>query len=388
MKTLKEVNLSGKVVLVRVDYNLPLKDGQILDDQRIRETLPTLNYLLENECFLILISHLGRPQEKDPRFSLKPIAQRLKEYLQREVILVEEPEQIPNYLWLSDILILENLRFFEGEERNDPDFAKKLANLSQAQYFCQEAFACLHRNQASISLLPQFLPSVAGFLVEKEVKTLSLLLENPERPFLVILGGAKVEDKISTIENLLKVADWILIGGKLSYTFLAAKKKSLGLEDLAQTDKIPQASKILVEAQRMGKEIILPLDHKIFKEKVILETDGSAIPQGWQGGDLGTKTINFWIKNYIDQAKTIFWNGPVGILEKEGLAEGTLALALALKERAKKKTLVVCGGGETILALKMAGVKDQISFVSTGGGATLEFLAGKKLPGLLAMEEK
>lgn len=342
MKTLKDMDLKGKRVLVRVDFNVPLTDdGQVVDDERIKAVLPTINFLLEQDCKIILASHLGRPKGKDLRFSLKPVTQRLQELLNKKVTLVDNclsPEIKALLVQPGHILLLENLRFYPGEEANNEEFVRRLVSFGEV--FVQEAFACCHRAHASIVGPPKYLPSCAGFLLEKEVRFLSELLIDPERPFVAIIGGKKAETKAKLIDKISEIADLVLIGGLI-------KKE---VEEKNITFKYPQ-------------KIIKPVDEK-------------------DGKDIGPKTIDLF-KRKLLFAETVFWSGPLGNFEIEEYNEGTEEIAKAVA----KVPFSVVGGGETVAAVKKAGVADKISHVSTGGGAALEFLEGKTLPGIAALSQ-
>ncbi len=386
----------GKTVLVRVDYNVPLDEaGNITDDKRIRATVPTLEYLWQNGARVVLCSHLGRPKGKrDPKQSLRPVAQRLAEILSRPVAFVddcigEKVEKTRAILQPGDILLLENLRFYAEEEKNDPGFAEKLA--SGVDIYVNDAFGTAHRAHASTAGVPEILKKrgglcAAGFLMEKELKYLGGALANPARPFVAILGGAKVSDKIAVIENLLQKADAILIGGAMAYTFSKAQGFGVG-KSLVENDKLDLANQLLAKAR--GKKFLLPLDHVQATEPkagaTTRITDGPSIEDGWCGVDIGPQTIERY-KKEIAGAKTIIWNGPMGIFEIPEFSNGTFSVAKAVA--ANKSATSIIGGGDSAKAVKAAGVAKEVTFVSTGGGASLEFLEGKELPGVAALSDK
>jgi len=399
------MDVHGQRVLVRVDFNVPLDaKGRITDDSRIRAALPTLDYLLERGARVILCSHLGRPKGKrDPLMSLRTVAQCLSNLLFRPVAFVddclgEKVEKTLSIMQNGDCLLLENLRFYPQEETNDPDFAKKLA--SYADIFINDAFGSAHRAHASTEGVTHYLQqSAAGFLMQKELKYLGEELSKPERPFVAILGGAKVSDKIHVIESLLSQADTLLIGGAMAYTFL----KSQGIEtgsSLVEDDRLEMSKQILEKARQIRKGILLPSDHIVARRvetdkldkkgrKIIGYQDAKItnrvdIETDWCGVDIGPNTV----KNYqtsLATAKTIFWNGPMGIFENKDFAKGTYEIARAV---AASRAKSIVGGGDSVKAIHAAGVANQITFLSTGGGASLEFLEGKTLPGVTALTDK
>ena len=394
-KTLKDVSLKNKRVLVRVDFNVPLDEKQnITDDTRIKETLPTINYLKEQKAKIILMSHLGRPKGKpEEKYSLKPVAKRLSELLKQEVKMAPgcvdaETKKLALGLQPGEILLLENLRFNPGEEKNDPAFAGELASLGEI--FVQDAFGTVHRAHASTEGVAKYLPSCAGFLLEKEINYFSKALENPERTFVAILGGAKVSDKIMAIENLLNKVDALIIGGAMAYTFLKSKGISTG-NSLVEQDKIEIATKLLKKANERNIRFFLPIDHiiadKISEDADSKETQGVEIPDNWIGVDIGHMTINR-IAPVIMQAKTIVWNGPMGVFEIEKFSAGTKKIAEIVANATKNGAVSIIGGGDTVSAVKKAGVQDKISHISTGGGASLELLEGKILPGIAVLPDK
>lgn len=391
-RTIEDLPVQGKRVLVRVDYNVPLNDeGGITDDTRIRETLPTLNYLLERGASLVLCAHLGRPKGRpDPKYSLKPVAKRLEELLRRPVQMAPdcvgpEVEKMAQALPAGGIVLLENLRFHAQEEANDPAFAKQLASL--ADVFVQDAFGAVHRAHASTAGVAALLPSAAGLLLAKEIYFLSKAMENPERPFIAILGGSKVSDKIAVIENLLEKVNGLVIGGAMAYTFLKAQGIGIG-NSRVEADKIDLAKSALKKAQDKHIQVFLPLDHVVVDQveaKAVSQiTPDRAIPDGKIGVDIGPNTIK-GLASLLSKSKTIVWNGPMGIFEMPAFATGTFGVATALAEATKRGAITIVGGGDSVAAVKQAGLADQLSHISTGGGASLEFLEGKSLPGIAAL---
>lgn len=395
-KTLKDMDFAGKRVLVRVDFNVPMaKDGSgtIVDDARIRAALPTLQYLIDHQAKLILMSHLGRPKgEANPAFSLAPVAQRLGELLKKEVLFVPSDQVVDEQvkerlasLQEGQVALLENTRFRAEETKNGPAFSKELASL--ADLFVNDAFGTCHRAHASNVGVADLLPSCLGFLVEKEVEIMGQALEDPARPFLAILGGAKVSDKIGVIENLLDKVDTILIGGGMAYTFLKSQGKEIGLS-LLEEDKIELAASLLEKAREKGVEILLPVDGVVAEklaEGVKTEVVSiDQIPKDQMALDIGPKTAERYRKEIL-QAKTVVWNGPMGVFEIPAFAEGTFAVAKAL---ADSDAVSIVGGGDSASAVEQAGYKEKITHVSTGGGASLEFLEGKSLPGIAAIGDR
>ncbi len=388
--TVKDVDLKGKKVIVRCDFNVPLDDSlNITDDMRIRAAMPTIKYILEQEpSKLILMSHLGRPKgEVVEKMRLTPVANRLEEILGEKVLKLDDcvGEAVKEAIDKSSerIVLLENLRFHKEETNNDPEFAKQLASL--ADIYVNDAFGTAHRAHASTAGITQYLTSVAGLLLEKEINYLGGAVTNPEKPFVVILGGAKVSDKITLIENLLKKADTILIGGGMAYTFLKALGKNIG-DSLLEEDKIGTAKSLLEKARGSGVDIILTEDCLVVKDfndpstKQIV-TD---IPDGWQGVDIGPKTIQMF-KDALSKAKTVVWNGPVGVFEIDDYANGTKEIAEYLATL--KDAITIVGGGDSAAAVKKFKVEDAMTHISTGGGASLEFLEGKQLPGIAALTD-
>jgi len=391
-RTLEDLSVQGKKVLVRVDYNVPLNEqNAITDDTRIRETLPTINYLLERGAALVLCAHLGRPKgQPDPKYSLKPIAKRLEELLRRPVQMAPdcvgpEVEKLAQGLQPGGILLLENLRFHPEEEANDPSFAKKLASLTDV--FVQDAFGAVHRAHASTAGVAAILPSASGLLLAKEIYFLTKAMENPEKPFIAILGGSKVSDKIAVIDNLLEKVNGLAIGGAMAYTFLKAQGIGIGLSKVEE-DKVELAKNTLKKAQEKHIQVFLPLDHVVVDQvdaKAAFEiTPDRTIPDGKIGVDIGPTTIKA-LATLLSKAKTIVWNGPMGIFEMPPFAAGTLGVAKALAEATKRGAITIVGGGDSVAAVKQAGLADELSHISTGGGASLEFLEGKTLPGIAAL---
>ena len=385
-KTVKDIDLKGKKVFVRCDFNVPMDENQnITDNTRIVSALPTIKYLLEQNCKLILASHLGRPKgEVKPEFSLKPVAKELSRLLGKEVIMAkdvigEDAMTKSANLKEGEILLLENVRFHREETDNDPEFAKKLA--SMAEVYVNDAFGSAHRAHASTTGIASYLPAVAGFLIEKELKFLGNAVNNPERPFVAILGGAKVSDKIGVIDSLLEKVDTLMIGGGMAYTFFKTQGYEVG-NSICEMDKLDLAKNAMEKAKQKGVKLMLPVDTKIGKEykpdtesKVVKYTE---IPADWEGFDIGPETIKMF-SDELKTAKTVVWNGPLGLFEFEQFAEGTNSIAKVLSEI---DATTIIGGGDSAAAVKKAGLEDKMTHISTGGGASLEFLEGKKLPGI------
>ena len=392
-KTVKDVDVRSKRVLVRVDYNVPLDaNGNVSDDKRITASLPTINYLLEQGARIILCSHLGRPKgEVKKEFSLAPVAKRLKELLPGVNIyfasdcIGEEAERKAAALKDGEILLLENLRFHKEEEKNDPEFAKKLASL--AEIYVNDAFGTVHRAHASTAGVAAYLPAVAGFLIGKELSMMGGALENPERPFVAILGGAKVADKIGVITNLLNKCDTLLIGGGMAYTFFKAMGYEIG-DSLLDAESIDLAKQLMETAKQKGVKLLLPVDTVVAKafaaDAEHMTVAANAIPAGWQGLDIGEKTRELFAAE-IKNAKTVIWNGPMGVFEFPEFAKGTEAVAKACAECGGT---TIIGGGDSASAVKKLGYADKMTHISTGGGASLEFLEGKVLPGVAALNDK
>ncbi len=391
LKTIKDKDYKGKKIFLRVDYNVPIEKGIIIDDTRIVSTLPTINYLLSQGASLIIASHLGRPKGKfTPELSLKPIAEKLSQILNKGVKFApdcvgDEVKKMVNDLKEGEILLLENLRFHPEEEEGNEDFAKELASLCDA--YVNDAFGTCHREHASVYTITKFVKDVAcGFLIEKEVSALSKLLTNPEKPFLLILGGAKVADKIKMIKNLLDKVDTIITGGVMAYTFIKAKNWEVG-DSKIEEEAIGLAKEIIKEMNKRHLEFHTPLDHvivqKISEDAISIITERGTVPHGWIGVDIGPQAIEEYT-DCINRAKTIFWNGPMGIYEIEKFAHGTIEIAKAI---ANSKAYSVVGGGDSIAAVNKAGVSDKISYICTGGGASLEFLEKGTLPGIEVLKE-
>lgn len=392
-KTVRDVEVKGKKVIVRCDFNVPMKDGKITDDTRIKAALPTIRYLLENGAAVILMSHMGRPKgEAKMEFSLAPVAERLSGYLETEVRFKSSPEIVDDEikkeaasLKAGEVFLLENVRFRKEETDNNPEFAKELASL--AEIFVQEAFGTAHRAHASTAGIAAYLPAVSGFLIEKEVKFLGSAVENPKRPFVAIMGGAKVGDKIPVIENLLTKVDALIIGGGMSYTFY----KAMGLEigtSILDADNVELAKSLIEKAEKLGVKLLLPIDIVCAKEfdnnsesKVF---DKESIPYDYMGLDIGPETIKLY-RETLAKAATVVWNGPMGVFEMDNFANGTRAVAQIL---ADIDAITIIGGGDSAAAVEKFGLADRMSHISTGGGASLEFLEGKVLPGIDVIRDK
>jgi phosphoglycerate kinase len=387
-KTITDIDVKGKKVLVRVDFNVPMKDGRITDDTRIRAALPTIQYLLDQSAAVILASHLGRPKGgPDPVFSLKPVATYLANLLGKPVAFAEDcigplAENAASVLKPGEVLVLENTRFHPEEEKNDPGMAKQLSVL--ADIFVNDAFGTAHRAHASTEGVAKFLPGVAGFLMEKEIQYLGQAIDNPKRPFVAILGGAKVSDKIGVIKNLLQKADSVLIGGGMANTFFKAQGYGMG-DSLVEGEALETAKELLKIG---GQKLHLPVDMVIadkFEDSAHKKTmDVSEVPAGWRVLDIGPETVKAYSK-IISDAGTVVWNGPMGVFEFPNFASGTFEIAKAI---AVSKAISVIGGGDSVAAVAQAGVSDKITHISTGGGASLEMLEGLELPGLVALQDK
>lgn len=391
-KTFMDMDVSGKRVLVRVDFNVPLdEDGKILDDTRIVSSIPTLTYLKKQGAKIILAAHLGRPKGNVvAKYSLKPVAIRLSEILGEEVklasdVIGESAHKLVEAMQPGEIVMLENVRFHKEEEENDDKFCKELASL--ADVFVNDAFGTAHRAHASTAGVSRYLPSCAGFLMNREITTMSEVLENPEKPFLVIFGGAKVSDKIGVITRLLDKATTILIGGAMAYTFIAAKGGKIGMSRF-EKEKLETAQLILDEAEKRNVKILLPVDTVVSRDfvpnAVAKCVDSYNIPDDCQGMDIGKRTIKMF-KKEIKKAKTIVWNGPMGVYEFDKFKKGTNKVAKAV---AKSGAVSIVGGGDSVAAVKATGYAERITHISTGGGATLEFLEGKTLPGVAVLDDK
>ena len=392
-KTVRDIDLKGKKVLVRCDFNVPLDENfNITDNRRIVGALPTIKYLLDNDCKVILCSHLGRPKgQVKKEFSLAPVAKELSRLLGKEVkladdIIGESAKTLTANMKNGDIVLLENVRFDAREEANDPEFAKELASL--AEVYVNDAFGTAHRAHSSTAGVAAYLPAVSGFLMEKEINFLGTALENPERPFVAILGGKKVSDKIGVIDSLLEKVDTLMIGGGMAYTFFKSMGYNVG-DSICELDKLDLAKELMEKAKAKGVKLMLPVDTKVGKEfkedtesKVVKYTE---IPADWEGFDIGTETIKMY-EEELKKAKTVIWNGPVGLFEFDQFAVGTNSLAKCLGSLEGVTTII--GGGDSAAAIEKLGIGDKFTHISTGGGASLEFLEGKKLPGVECLLDK
>lgn len=390
--TIEDLDLKGKRVFIRADFNVPINENFVItDDSRIRSTLPTINYAIDEGAKVILASHLGRPKGKvDPKYSLAPVAKRLQRLLNKEVTFVEDcvGSMVQNTVAKmkeGDVLLLENLRFHPGEEKNDEEFAKALSSL--ADYFINDAFGASHRKHASITGITKYLPSAAGFLLKKEIEYLKGVVNNPVRPCVAILGGAKVSGKIGVLENLVDKVDKVIVGGGMAYTFIKAQGYEVG-DSLVEPDMIDLAKKIMETLRKNNVKFYLPVDSVISeKPEQYSETKivpNQEIPKGWKALDIGPASVKLFTLA-IENAKTIIWNGPMGMFEIDAFSRGTFAIARAV---ADAYALTIVGGGDTDYAVHRAGVSDSISFISTGGGASLELLEGKELPGIASLTDK
>ena len=391
-KTVRDIDVEGKKVLVRCDFNVPQKEnGTITDNRRIVSALDTIKYLIEHNAKVILCSHLGRPKgEFKKEFSLAPVAEELSKLLGKEVKLAKDvigpsAKELTDKMKEGDVVLLENVRFHREETDNDPEFAKKLASF--ADIYVNDAFGTAHRAHASTAGVAAYLPAVSGFLIEKEINFMGDALENPKRPFMAILGGKKVSDKIGVIEALLEKVDTLLIGGAMAYTFFKSMGYSVG-DSICELDKLDLAQDIMKKAKEKGVKLMLPVDTKVGKEfnpdtesKVVKYTE---IPDGWEGFDIGPETIKMYVEE-LKSAKTVVWNGPLGLSEFEQFAAGTDTIAEAL---ANSDAITIIGGGDSAAAIERMGLSDKFSHISTGGGASLEFLEGKKLPGIECLLDK
>ena len=390
-KTVEDIEVRGKKCIVRCDFNVPVKDGVITDDKRIREAMKTVKYLKENGAKVILCSHMGRPKgEFNMKDSLAPVAERISEILGCEVamttdVIGEDAKAIAAALNDGDVMLLENLRFHKEEEKNAPEFAKALADF--AEIYVNDAFGTAHRAHASTAGIADYLPAVCGYLIQKEIDVMGKALNDPARPFVAILGGAKVSDKIGVIENLIDKVDSLVIGGGMAYTFFKAKGWTVG-DSICEDDKVELAKELMAKAEAKGVKMLLPVDTvvgKEFKEDTEhMTVDSSAIPESWQGLDIGPKSVELF-SDAIKNAETVVWNGPMGVFEFEAFAVGTKAVAKAVAESG---AISIIGGGDSAAAVELLGYADKMTHISTGGGASLEFLEGLELPGIAALNDK
>ncbi len=393
-KTVRDIDVKGKKVIVRCDFNVPQdKEGNITDDIRITSALPTISYLIEQGAKVILMSHLGRPDgEANMKYTLKPVADRLSELLGKNVLFISAPEVVSKEvseaaagLGEGDVMLLENVRFRKEETKNGANFSKELADL--AEIFVNDAFGTAHRAHSSTAGVADYLPAVSGFLIEKEVKFLGSAVESAERPFVAIMGGAKVADKILVIENLLTKVDTLIIGGGMAFTFLKAKGYEIG-KSILDAERVGYAAELLKKAEEKRVKILLPVDvvaAKEFSNEVeTAEFTSDSIPADWMGLDVGSKTAELFSEE-LKNAKTVIWNGPVGAFEMSNFAKGTIAVAKALAESG---AVTIIGGGDSAAAVEQFGFADKMTHISTGGGASLEFLEGKALPGIAVLQDK
>ena len=390
-KSVEDIAVRGKKVLVRCDFNVPMKDGVITDDKRIVAAIPTIQYLINNGAKVILCSHMGRPKgEFNMKYSLAPVAKRLSEILKQDVVLSsdvigDDAKAKAAALKDGDVMLLENVRFHKEEEANDPDFAKALASL--AEIYVNDAFGTAHRAHASTAGVAKYLPAVCGYLIQKEISIMGGALSDPKRPFAAILGGAKVSDKIGVINNLLDKVDTLIIGGGMAYTFLHAMGYPIG-NSICENDKLDLARDLLQKAKEKKVNFLLPLDSVIGRayeeDTEYMNLPGNAIPDGWMGLDIGEKTQELYAKS-IKGAGTVIWNGPMGVSEWEHFANGTKSVAKAVAESG---AISIIGGGDSAAAVEKLGYADRMTHISTGGGASLEFLEGLELPGIACLEEK
>ena len=393
-KTIEDINVNGKKVLVRCDFNVPLKGDVITDENRLNGALPTIKYLIENGAKVILCSHLGKPKgEAKPELSLAPVAKRLSEMLNKEVVFAhndnvvgENVKEAIEKMQNGDVVLLENTRYRKEETKNEENYSKELASL--AEIFVNDAFGTAHRAHCSTVGAGEFLEERAcGYLIQKELKFLGEALENPVRPFTAILGGAKVSDKIAVINELLEKVDNLIIGGGMAYTFLKAQGYEIGTS-LVEEDKVEYAKEMMEKAQAKGVKLLLPIDNAVsekFADSTPIITEDANIPDGHMGLDIGPKTIESYVDT-VNNSKTIVWNGPMGVFEFENFAKGTLAVARAMASLTDATTVI--GGGDSAAAVNQLGFGDKMTHVSTGGGASLEFLEGKELPGIVALDNK
>ena len=390
-KTIEDIEVKGKKVLVRCDFNVPLKDGVITNDKRIVASLPTIKYLLDNGAKVILCSHLGRPKgEVVPEFSLKPVAARLSELLGFEVkmaddVVGESAKALAADIKDGEVLLLENVRYEKGETKNDPELSKKFADL--AEIFVNDAFGSAHRAHSSTTGVADYIPAVGGYLINKEIEFIGGALEAPKRPLVAILGGAKVADKIGVITNLIDKVDTLIIGGGMAYTFMKCLGYNIGTS-LLDADNVETAKEMMAKAEAKGVKFLIPVDNRVGKEydenTENMVVDSDSIPDGWMGLDIGPKTEKLFADALVD-AGTVIWNGPMGVSEWANFASGTIAVATAV---ANSNAISVIGGGDSVAAVTKLGFADKMSHISTGGGASLEFLEGKVLPGIAALNDK
>ena len=393
-KTVRDIDVKGKKVIVRCDFNVPQdSEGKITDDIRITSALPTISYLIEQGAKVVLMSHLGRPDgEANMKYTLKPVADRLSELLGKSVLFISAPEVVNEEvskaaagLGGGDVMLLENVRFRKEETKNGEAFSRELAGL--AEIFVNDAFGTAHRGHSSTAGIADYLPAVSGFLIEKEVKFLGGAVESPERPFVAIMGGAKVADKIMVIENLLNKVDTLIIGGGMAYTFLKSKGYEIG-KSILDAERIGLAAELINKAEAEGVKFVLPVDVIAAKEfsndTETREFDADKIPREWMGLDIGARTIEMF-RDELKKAKTVIWNGPVGVFEMSNFAKGTMEVAKALAE---SDAVTIIGGGDSAAAVEQFGLADKMTHISTGGGASLEFLEGKELPGIAVLQDK
>ncbi len=392
-KTIEDIDVKGKKVLVRCDFNVPLKDGEITNDKRIVAALPTIKYLVEQGAKVILCSHLGRPKgEYKPEFSLAPVAARLSEYLNQDVKLAEDAEVVGENakamaaeLQDGQVMLLENVRYRKEETKNEENFSKELASL--AEIFVNDAFGTAHRAHCSTTGVAAYLPAVCGYLIQKEIKFMGGALAEPKRPLVAILGGAKVSDKIGVITNLLDKCDTLIIGGGMAYTFMKSLGHHIGTS-LLEEEQVENAGKMMKDAEAKGVKFLIPIDNKVGREydenTEAMVVNSDEIPDGWMGLDIGPRTQELFA-DAIKGAGTIIWNGPMGVSEWDNFAAGTIAVANAVAESG---AISIVGGGDSVAAVTKLGYSDKMSHISTGGGASLEFLEGKDLPGICALNDK
>ena len=390
-KTIEDIDVAGKKVLVRCDFNVPLKDGEITSDKRIVSSLPTIQYLLDHNAKVILCSHLGRPKgEVNPEFSLAPVAKRLSELLGKEVkmaadVVGESAQSLASSLQEGEAMLLENVRFEKGETKNDPELSKKFAAL--ADIFVNDAFGSAHRAHCSTTGVADHLPAVCGYLIQKEISVMGGALADPKRPFVAILGGAKVSDKIGVITNLIDKVDTLIIGGGMAYTFFRALGHPIGTS-ICEEDKVDLAGEMMQKAKEKGVKFLIPVDNKVGKEykpdTEAMVVDSDDLPDGWMGLDIGPRTEQLFA-DAIKGAGTVVWNGPMGVSEWENFASGTIAVAKAV---ADSGAISIIGGGDSAAAVQKLGFADKMTHISTGGGASLEFLEGKELPGVACLLDK